>query len=185
MTELEKCNAGLPYSFADPEMIARKSEAIRQCEAYNAIDGTDYKAQYEQLKRMLGGVGERVWIAKSFGCDCGKNIYIGSDFTGNFNLTILDIREVYIGNHVMIAPNVLITTVTHSLKASDRRQYLAIAQPVRIGNDVWIGANATIMPGVSIGDGAVIAAGAVVTKDVPAYTMVGGVPAKVIKEVEE
>ncbi len=63
MTELEKCNAGLPYSFADPEMIARKSEAIRQCEIYNAIDGTDYAAQYEHLKKMLGAVGERVWIA--------------------------------------------------------------------------------------------------------------------------
>ena len=74
MTELEKCNAGLPYSFADHEMIARKSEAIRQCELYNAIDGKDYEAQYRHLKQMLGAVGERVWIAKTFGCDCGKNI---------------------------------------------------------------------------------------------------------------
>lgn len=183
MTELEKCKAGLPYSFADPEMIARKSEAIRQCEVFNAIDGTDYAAQYEQLKRMLGGVGERVWISKYFGCDCGKNIFIGNDFTGNFNLTILDIREVYIGDHVMVGPNTLITTVTHSLAAEDRRKYRAYAQPIHIGNDVWIGGNATILPGVTIGDGAVIAAGAVVNEDVPARTLVGGVPAKVIKEL--
>ena len=68
MTELEKCNAGLPYSFADPEMVARKGAAIRQCELNNAIDGEDYEAQYKHLKQMLGAVGERVWIAKTFGC---------------------------------------------------------------------------------------------------------------------
>ncbi|MBQ3812345.1 MAG: hypothetical protein II841_02130 [Bacteroidales bacterium] len=81
MTEQEKCKAGMTYRFDDPEMVARKTCAIRECERFNAIDGTDYLAQYEQLKRMLGSVGERVWIAKTFNCDCGKNIFIGSDFT--------------------------------------------------------------------------------------------------------
>ena len=185
MTELEKCNAGLPYSFADHEMIARKSEAIRQCELYNAIDGKDYEAQYRHLKQMLGAVGERVWIAKTFGCDCGKNIFIGNDFTGNFNLTILDIREVYIGDHVMIGPNTLITTVGHPLSALERRDYMAYAKPVRIGNDVWIGGNVTILPGVTIGNNVVVAAGAVVTKDIPDNTLVGGVPAKKIKDLKD
>ena len=185
MTELEKCNAGLPYSFADPEMVARKGEAIRQCEIYNAIDGEDYDAQYKHLQQMLGAVGERVWIAKTFGCDCGKNIFIGNDFTGNFNLTILDIREVYIGDHVMIGPYTLITTVGHPLSALERRDYLAYAKPVRIGNDVWIGGNVTILPGVTIGNNVVVAAGAVVTKDIPDNTLVGGVPAKKIKDLED
>ena len=185
MTELEKCNAGLPYSFADHEMIARKSEAIRQCELYNAIDGKDYEAQYRHLKQMLGAVGERVWIAKTFGCDCVKNIFIGNDFTGNFNLTILDIREVYIGDHVMIGPNTLITTVGHPLSALERRDYMAYAKPVHIGNDVWIGGNVTILPGVTIGNNVVVAAGAVVTKDIPDNTLVGGVPAKKIKDLED
>ena len=108
MTEQEKCNAGLPYRFDDPEMVARKTNAIRECERFNAIEGTDYTAQYEQLKKMLGSVGERVWIAKTFNCDCGKNIHIGSDFTGNHNLTILDIREVHIGDNVWIGGNVTI-----------------------------------------------------------------------------
>ena len=184
MTELEKCNAGLPYSFADPEMVARKGAAIRQCELYNAIDGEDYEAQYKHLKQMLGAVGERVWIAKTFGCDCGKNIFIGNDFTGNFNLTILDIREVYIGDHVMIGPNTLITTVGHPLSALERRDYMAYAKPVRIGNDVWIGGNVTILPGVTISNNVVVAAGAVVTKDIPDNTLVGGVPAKKLKDLE-
>jgi maltose O-acetyltransferase len=185
MTELEKCNAGLEYSYANPEMIARKTRAIVQCETFNAIDGTDYEAQYRHLRQMLGAVGERVWIAKTFNCDCGKNIFIGNDFTGNHNLTILDIREVYIGNNVMIGPNTLITTVGHPLSPKGRRQYHAFAQPVRIGNDVWIGGNVTILPGVTIGNNVVVAAGAVVTKDVPDNTLVGGVPARKIKEIED
>ena len=185
MTELEKCNAGLEYSYANPEMIARKTRAIVQCETFNAIDGTDYEAQYRHLKQMLGAVGERVWIAKTFNCDCGKNIFIGNDFTGNHNLTILDIREVYIGSHVMIGPNTLITTVGHPLSPNGRRQYHAFAQPVRIGNDVWIGGNVTILPGVTIGNNVVVAAGAVVTEDVPDNTLVGGVPARKIKEIED
>ena len=183
MTELEKCNAGLDYTYADDELIARKSRAIRWCEEYNAIDGSDYAAQYACLKKILGGVGERVWIAKTFNFDCGKNIFIGNDFTGNFNLTILDIREVYIGNHVMIGPNTLITTVGHPLSPKGRRGYGACAKPVRIGNDVWIGGNVTILPGITIGNNVVIAAGAVVTKDIPDNSLVGGVPAKLIREL--
>ena len=183
MTELEKLNAGLPYCYADAEMIARKSRAIKWCEEYNAIDGTDYEAQYKCLQKMLGAVGQRVWISKTFGCDCGKNIFIGDDFTGNFNLTILDIREVYIGNHVMIGPNTLITTVGHPLSPQGRRDYIAEAKPVRIGTDVWIGGNVTILPGVTIGNNVVIAAGAVVHEDVPDNCLVGGVPASKIKDL--
>jgi len=185
MTEMEKMQAGLEYSFADEELIARKSRAIRWCEEYNAIDGTDYAAQYEHLKKMLGAVGERVWIAKTFGCDCGKNIYIGNDFTGNFNLTILDIHEVHIGNHVMIGPNTLITTVSHPLSAAKRRDYTAWAKPVVIGNDVWIGGNVTILPGVTIGNNVVVAAGAVVTHDVPDNCLVAGIPARKTKDLSD
>lgn len=184
MTEQEKCNAGLEYSFADPEMVARKTEAIRQCEAFNAIDGRQYEAQYLHLKQMLGAVGERVWIAKTFNCDCGKNIFIGNNFTGNHNLTILDIREVRIGDNVMIGPNTLITTVGHPLDYRPRREYIAFAKPVVIEDDVWIGGNVTVLPGVTIGRGAVVAAGAVVTKDVPPCSVAAGNPAKVIKKVE-
>ena len=183
MTNLEKMKAGLEYSYADDELIARKCRAIEQCAAFNAITGTDFQAQYKHLKQMLGAVGERVWIAQPFNCDCGKNIFIGDDFTGNFNLTILDIREVYIGNHVMIGPNTLITTVGHPLSPQGRRDYIAEAKPVRIGDDVWIGGNVTILPGVTIGNNVVIAAGAVVHEDVPDNCLVGGVPASKIKDL--
>ena len=184
MTELEKLEAVLEYCYDDEEVSARKEKAIVECRKYNAIDDTNYEAQYAQLKTMLGSVGEKVWIAKTFNCDNGKKIFIGNNFTGNYNLTILDIREVYIGDNVIIGPGTLITTVGHPLSPMGRRKHLGIAKPVHIGNDVWIGGNVTILPGVTIGNNVVVAAGAVVTKDVPDNCVVGGVPARKIKDIE-
>lgn len=184
MSELEKLKAGLEYCYDDPEVEALKERAIILCREYNAIDDTDYDAQAAFLEKMLGAKGEKVWIAKTFNCDNGKNIFIGNNFTGNYNLTILDIREVWIGDNVMIGPNTLITTVNHPLTPMGRRQHLGIAKPVRIGNDVWIGGNVTILPGVTIGNNVVVAAGAVVTKDIPDNSLMGGVPARLIRELE-
>ena len=184
MTELEKINAGLPGSFDDEEMEKLKEQAMINCNIYNNIAESDYQAQYDHLKKMLGSVGEKVWIAKTFNCDRGKNIFIGDNFIGNFNITILDIREVHIGNNVMIGPNTLITTVGHPITPKGRREHISLASPVYIGNDVWIGGNCTILPGVKIGNNVVVAAGAVVTKDVPDNSLVGGVPAKIIRQIE-
>ena len=119
-----------------------------------------------------------------FNCDSGKNIHVGEDFLANYNVTILDIAEVRIGDYCMIGPNTLITTVGHPISPKGRRERKAQGMPVNIGNDVWIGGNCTILPGVMIGNNVVIAAGAVVTKDVPDNSVVGGVPAKVIKQIE-
>lgn len=184
MTELEKLKAGLEYCYDDAEVEALKLNAIEQCKIYNAIDDSDYPAQYAQLEKMLGAKGDKVWIAKTFNCDNGKNIFIGSNFTGNYNLTILDIREVRIGDNVMIGPNTLITTVGHPLSPKARRSHLGIAKPVTIGNDVWIGGNVTILPGVTIGNNVVIGAGAVVSKDIPDNSVAVGVPAQVVKTIE-
>ena len=159
-------------------------KAILQCKKYNAIDDTDYAAQDIQLKEMLGAVGEKVWIAKTFNCDNGKNIFVGNNFTGNYNLTILDIRKVTIGDNVMIGPECLISTVNHPLTPMGRRKHLGVAKPVTIGNDVWLGGNVVVLPGVTIGNNVVVAAGAVVTKDVPDNCLVGGVPAKIIRKIE-
>ena len=102
----------------------------------------------------------------------------------NYTVTILDIMPVHIGDYVMIGQNTLITTVNHPITPKGRREHLGIGKPVTIGNDVWIGGNVTILPGVTIGNNVVIAAGAVVTKDVPDNCIIGGVPAKKIKDIE-
>ena len=184
MTELEKMRAGLEYCYDDEEVDALKEQAIIWNQAYNAMDPLDFESQRAMLREHLGKAGKGIWIAKTFNCDNGKNIYIGDNFTGNYNITMLDIREIYIGDNVMIGPNTLITTVNHPLSPMGRRKHLGIASPVTIGDDVWIGGNVTILPGVTIGNNVVVAAGAVVTKDVPANCVVGGVPARIIKEIE-
>lgn len=185
MTELEKLNAGLPYNFMDPEVDALKLNAVKGCEELNALSAADYEARKTVIRKLFGKVGQNPVILPRFVCDNGKNISVGDNFLINFNGVILDIAPVIIGNNVMIGPNTLITTVNHPLNAKERRNHIAIATPVKIGNDVWIGGNVTILPGVTIGDNVVIAAGAVVTKDVAPNTVVGGVPAKIIKELPE
>lgn len=184
MNEMEKMFAGLEYCYDDEEISLMKLHAIENANIFNSLAEDDLDRQHEVLSDILGSVGEKVWIAKRFCFDNGKNIHIGNNFTANFNLTILDIKEVYIGDNVMIGPNTTITTVGHPLSPKDRRAHLAQGSEIRIGNDVWLGANVTILPGVTIGDNVVVGAGAVVTKDIPPNSLALGVPARVVKELE-
>ena len=184
MKEMEKMLAGLEYCYDDEEISLMKLHAIENANIFNSLDEDDLDKQHEVLTEILGSVGEKVWIAKRFCFDNGKNIFIGNNFTANFNLTILDIKEVYIGDNVMIGPNTTITTVGHPLSPKKRRDHLGQASEIRIGNDVWLGANVTILPGVTIGNNVVVGAGAVVTKDIPDNSLALGVPARVIKKLE-
>jgi maltose O-acetyltransferase len=184
MTELEKLDAGLEYDFTDPQVNARKLHAIEGCRRLNACDPSDEKAVYQAVRDLFGAVGERASVLPGFICDNGRNIFAGDDFLANYHVTILDIAPVHIGSHVMIGPNTLISTVRHPLSPAGRRKHLGAAKPVTIGSDVWIGGNVTILPGVKIGSNVVIAAGAVVSRDVPDNALAAGVPARVIRSLE-
>ena len=184
LSELEKLEAGLPYDFMDPEVDARKLGSVQGCQKLNAISVLETKERQAVIRQLFGSVGENPNVLPVFNCDYDKNIHVGDDFLINYNGVILDIAPVHIGDHVMIGPNTLITTVGPPITPKGRREHLGLAQPVTIGDDVWIGGNVTILPGVTIGSNAVVAAGAVVTKDVLDNSVVGGVPAKVIKAIE-
>ncbi|PIO83351.1 acetyltransferase [Loigolactobacillus backii] len=183
MTELEKLTAGEEYYFLDADVAKRKARAAQLCQEFNQIPATDPLAQTNKIKEIFGSTGKRVSVQANFNCDYGLNIHVGEDFLSNYNLTILDIAPVNMGHNVMIGPNVDIYTVNHPLTAKGRSAYLAQAKPVTIGNDVWLGGKVAIMPGVTIGNNVVVAAGAVVTKDIPSNTLVGGVPARKIKSL--
>ncbi|MDM8214012.1 sugar O-acetyltransferase [Enterococcus hirae] len=185
MREIEKLDAGLEYYFLDPEVAARKANAAKLCQEFNEIPATEPEKQIQKMREIVGSAGKNLSVQGGFNCDNGKNIHIGHDFLSNYNLTILDIAPVTFGDHVLVGPNVDIYTVNHPLDKLERRKYLAIASPVTIGSDVWIGGNVTITPGVTIGNNVIIAAGAVVTKDIPANTLVGGVPAKKIRDLSK
>ncbi|OAM29242.1 acetyltransferase [Eikenella longinqua] len=184
MSELEKLKAGLPYDFTDPEVNALKLNAVRACQKLNGISVLEQDKREAAIHELLGSSGVSPNILPVFNCDNGKNIHVGDHFLMNYNGTILDIERVSIGDHVMIGPNTLITTVGHPLSPKGRRANLGMARPVVIGNDVWIGGNVTILPGITIGSNVVIAAGAVVTKDIPDNCVAGGVPARVLKTIE-
>lgn len=184
MTELEKLDAGLEYDFWDAEVDGRKLHALEWCRKLNAIPMEHEEERTAAIRALFGSAGENTTVLPVFNCDNGSNIHVGKNFLANYNVTILDIAPVWIGDYVMIGPGTLITTVNHPLSPLGRRRHLGIAKPVCIGNDVWIGGNVTILPGVTIGNNVVVAAGAVVTRDIPDDCVVGGVPAKVIRKIE-
>lgn len=184
MTELEKLRAGLEYDYFDEEVLEEKKAAVEICKRLNALGYGAKEKQLEILTELFGSIGADPVISPPFYCDSGRNIHAGKDLLINYNVIILDCAPVEIGDHVMIGPNSIITTVGHPMNAEGRRRHLGIAKPVKIGNDVWIGGNCTVLPGITIGDEAIVAAGAVVTKDVPPKCVVAGVPAKVIKTLE-
>jgi len=182
-SELEKLDAGEWYHFKDDAVAQRKAVAAQLCQEFNNIPATEPDKQTEKIKEIFGSYGKNISVQSRFNCDYGQNIHVGDNFLSNYNLTILDVAPVTIGNNVMIGPNVDIYTVNHPMDAQGRRDALGKGFPVTIGNDVWIGGKSSIMPGVTIGSNVVIAGGAVITKDVPDNVLVGGVPAKVIKNL--
>ncbi|UFU00108.1 maltose O-acetyltransferase [Radiobacillus kanasensis] len=183
-TEKEKMIAGELYKPGDPELVAGRKEARRLVRLYNQTTEDDGQERTRILKELFGSTGEHLYMETNIRCDYGYNIYVGEHFYANFDCVLLDVCEIRIGDNCMLAPGVHIYTATHPLHPVERNSGKELGKPVTIGNNVWIGGSAVINPGVTIGDNAVIASGAVVTKDVPANTVVGGNPAKIIKEIE-
>lgn len=175
--------SGRIYDATHPRLIEKLAETREALWEYNNIRPGDIVAQNAILRRLLGRTGRNFHFNQPFRCDYGCNISIGENFFANFNLTILDEAPVVIGDDAFIGPNVSIYTACHPIEADKRSTRQEWAEPVTIGNDVWIGGSATILPGVTIGDRVVIGAGAVVTKDVPPDCVVGGNPAKIIKRI--
>jgi len=183
-SEKEKMLNGELYDTAASELVADRERARELTRRYNQTTGDDEIERQNILEELFGSCGDACDIEPPFRCDYGYNINVGENFYANFDCVILDVCQVDIGQNCQIAPGVHIYTATHPLNASERTNGLEYGKPVTIGDNVWIGGQAILNPGVTIGDNSVIASGAVVTEDVPDDVVVQGNPATVTKEIE-
>jgi len=175
--------AGESYNCLDPDLVAERQRVKELLRLHNLTEVVPERQAI--LQRLLGQIGQNSIIEPPFYCVYGQNIHIGDHVYLNFLCTILDCNEVHIGHHVMIGPGVQIYTAAHLLQAEPRIQGWEVAKPIVIEDNVWVGGGAILLPGVRIGRNAVVGAGAVVSRGVPANTVVAGNPARVIREIEQ
>lgn len=184
MTEYEKMIAGELYNANDAELTRMRKEVRGLLSQLNqSVQDVRSGERLILCEKIFGKIGKGLWLQPPFFCDYGKNIELGENVYFNFNCVILDVAKVIIGSNVMMGPNVQIYTAGHPLNPELRRQGQEFGKSITIGNDVWIGGNAVLCPGIKIGAKSVIAAGSIVTKDVPPHVVVAGNPAKILKEI--
>ena len=180
---------GEPYNSRDPELLALAQRARAQLARFASIPSIDAVERRRVLTSLLGTVGDGVWIEPPFFCDYGAHIHIGADTFVNVNCVFLDSAEIRIGANVLVGPGVQILTASHPLRAADRivppserrtdaATYRTFAQPIVIGDNVWIGAGSIVCPGVTIGENTTIGAGSLVTADIPANCLAFGQPCR-------
>lgn len=187
MTEnRERMQKGLIYDPTDPELMKEQGALIARMNEYNATSPAETEKRAALIKEMFAEAGEGCYIEPPFRANWGgKHVRLGNYVYANFNLTLVDDGNIDIGDNVMFAPNVTVITATHPVLPSLREKGLQFNVDVKICSNVWIGAGAIIMPGITVGENSVVGAGSVVTKDVPPNTVVVGNPARVLREIGE
>lgn len=185
MTEKEKMLAGMIYDANyDSELLLERIKAKDLCHEYNyLIKPSETQKQNEIIKKLFAKIEGNFTVIAPFWCDYGYNIKIGKNFFANHNTLILDGAEVIFGDNVFIGPNCGFYTAGHPLDIERRNAGLEYAYPIKVGNDVWIGADVSVMPGVKIGNNVVIGAGSIVTKDITDNVIAVGNPCRVIKKL--
>lgn len=185
----ERMLAGLPYhagGYAGESTPGHRTsgEAAEMALRYQQLDATDPEAAARLLEELLGAVGEGTRVRPPLHVDYGTNISIGRETFVNFGLTVLDVCEVRLGDHVQIGPHVQLLCPTHPLNPTDRRRGWEGGLPITIEDNVWLGGGAIVMAGVTVGHDSVVGAGAVVTRDVPPFSVAVGSPARVIRTID-
>jgi len=183
LTEKERMNQGYPYLPWDPQLKEERGAARKLVAEFNAAPAGPEHEQYRKgiLKKLFNpNTHDNIFIEPSFRCDYGYNITLGEGAEFNFDCCILDCAPVKIGRKFLCAPNVHIYAATHPVCGKERELY-ELARPVTIGDNVWVGGQTVICPGVTIGNDVTIGAGSVVTRDVPSHCVVAGNPAKIIR----
>lgn len=168
----------------DESVMAEMANCRKILQKLNFIDRSDFDGIAKIVKELLGK-SEQAWINPPFYCDYGSHIEVGKNFYANYNCTIIDVAKVTIGDNCMLAPNVAIYTAGHPIHPDTRNSAFEYGKEVSIGDNVWIGGNTVVCPGVHIGNNAVIGAGSVVTKDIPDWAIAAGNPCRVIRKITD
>jgi maltose O-acetyltransferase len=182
-TNRERMLAGDLYISDDPDNERESKRAVKLQSQYTAAYADDPDGARPILADLLGSLGEDAHIKPPLYVDYGTFISVGARTFINYNLTALDVAPITIGEDCQIGPNVQLLTPTHPLEPEPRRDRLEAAKPITIGDNVWLGGGAIVLPGITIGDNSVIGAGAVITRDVPANSVAVGNPARVVREI--
>ena len=169
---------------SDESVMEEQKVCRRILQRLNTVDRSDFNEIGKIVKELLGK-SDGAFINPPFYCDYGSHIEVGKNFFANYNCTIIDVAKVKIGDNCQMAPNVAIYTAGHPLHPVSRNSMYEYGISVTIGDNVWIGGNTVIMPGVHIGSNTVIGAGSVVTKDIPDWVVAVGNPCRVIKQITE
>lgn len=186
MTEKEKCSQGLLYNANyDEELIKERTDCKDLCQEYNKTKYSDFEKRNQLINKIVGSVKSSFLVEQPFLCDYGYNIEFGENFYSNHNLVILDGAKVTFGDNVFIGPNCGFYTAGHPENIQQRNEGLEYVRSISVGNNVWIGGNVVVVPGVSIGDNSIIGAGSVVTKNIPSNVVAVGNPCKVIRPIKE
>lgn len=181
----EKVTDQQMYDPNDGNLTLQRNQCKELCRQFNDVSFLDSEAQAEIIKKLFGKTGESFCITSPFWCDYGYNIEIGENFYTNHNCVFLDGAKIKFGDNVFIAPNCCFSTAGHPIDYQRRNLGLEYAWPITIGDNVWIGATVTILPGVTVGDNVVIGAGSVVNKDIPSNVVAAGNPCKIIRDITE
>lgn len=184
MDNKKRRDAQLPY-ISDLNIMLEQERTRLLIRRYNRVIPMNAPMMTLILKRLLGSMGKFCYIEPPFRCDYGSHIFVGENFIANYNLTVLDVAPVRIGDNCLIGPNVSIFTAGHPVHPEMRNTGLEYGIEINIGDNVWIGGCSVINPGVTIGSNTVIASGSVVTKDIPDNVVAGGNPCKVIREITD
>ena len=182
----KRMQEGRLYLPEDEEIMHQQMLCLEKLYDYNATRPSEFDKREALLKEMFAEIGEGCYIEPPLHANwAGAHVHFGNNVYANFNLTLVDDTDIYVGDKVMFGPNVTVATAGHPIDPELRWQAMQYNIPVHIGNNVWIGANSVVLPGVTIGDNSVIGAGSVVTKDIPANVVAVGNPCRVLREIGE
>lgn len=184
-TEKEKMLAGDLYRAFGAELAGERLRCKELVYDFNQTRPSEDKKRLELLRQIFGSFGENSLLEAPMQVDYGYNVHWGNNSFANYNLVLLDTCPIHVGDYVLIGPDVKIYAATHPTDPQIRLDGPELGKPIRIGNNVWIGGNSTLVAGVTIGDNSVIGAGSVVVKDIPANVVAVGNPCRVIKQLEE